>query len=35
MENLPNRNDMRVLGGVGNNSSQTILNTLQVTKIKS
>ena len=35
MENLPNRSDVRVLGGVGNNSSETILNRLQLTKIKS
>ena len=31
MENLPDRSDVRVLGGIGDNSSQTILNTLQLT----
>ena len=33
MENLPDRSDVRVLSGVGNDSSQTILNTLELTKI--
>ena len=27
MENLPDRSDVRVLSGVGDNSSQTILQT--------
>ena len=35
MESLPNRSDVLILSGVGNNSSQTILNTLQLMKIKS
>ena len=34
MKSLPNRSDVLVLSGVGNNSCQTILNTLQLTKIK-
>ena len=35
MESLSNRSDVRVLHAVGNDSSQTILNTLQLMKIKS
>ena len=35
MDSLPNRSDVRVRCAVGNNSSQTILNTLQLMKIKS
>ena len=31
MESLPNRSDVRVLGGIGNKFSQAILNTLQLT----
>ena len=34
MKDLSDRSDMRVLGGIGNNSSMNVLDTLEPVKIK-
>ena len=34
MESLPNRSDVYILNGVGNNSSQSILNTINFRRKK-
>ena len=35
MESLSDKSDVQVLGSTGNNSSKTVLHTLQLVKIKS